>query len=505
MLISLMMAIFAAPAMADGSAVENPNHPDYWEAFLADEGFADAECVKIEGESQTNFEADADYTLVVVKKGSGENAQALHWNVTAGAELEPNQDGKPENASEWVGYSYVITCVAADAEAEADLDLAEVSVTGACEDDEFVLSVSTVNASVDVDLNADGNIEGENEIDVADGDHVIEASGEIDWEATADVDAEFAGGLTVDSGTVTILDCEDEDVGGIITDLAEVSVTGACEAGAFVLTVLTVNASVDVDLNADGNIEGENEIDVADGDHVIEASGEIDWEATADVDAEFADEATVSGTVSILDCEDEGALTLMVEKSATQSDVALNATTAATSNEAITFMVTITNTSDEEIGITSLDDDVFGSLSGDADCQVGTTLAIDASCSFTFVKTLNIDLTAEQLAVMVDTESHTNLVTVMGEGIESEADVSAEATLTFAVIPTEVAGIVVTAPEQEAPVVPIQESADVLATQVDAEQLPFTGMETGHLIGLAMLLLGGGALLLRGAPEAEEN
>ena len=400
-----------------GGPADNPNHPDYWEAQLG----GDLECVKIEGESQTNFVADADYAFVIVKKGSGENAQRVYEDVEAGDVLAPHP-----TQGDGVGYSYVITCVAADA--EAGLDLAEVSVTGACnEDDEFVLIVSSVNASVKVDFNADGDFEDTNETNTPDGDYTITVSGEIDFEATADAGAEFAGDVTFESGTVLILDCEE------------------------------------------GNVGGEEE------------------------------------------------LALAVEKSATQNGVTLDLSNAATSNEAIVFMVTITNDSSGGIEITGLSDDVFGTLNGDADCNVGTVLAAAASCSFTFEQTLNTDLTAEQLQVMVDTESHTNVVTVSGVDVDAEADVAAQASLTFAVIPTEVAGIVVTAtttttttPAEAGAVTPVDVGAgavtdEVLATQVEAEQLPFTGIETERLIGLAILLLGGGLLMLRATTGREES
>ena len=55
----------------------------------------------------------------------------------------------------------------------------------------------------------------------------------------------------------------------------------------------------------------------------------------------------------------------------------------------VTFTVTITNDSDEDVEITSIEDDVFGTLAGDADCEVGTDLAPDESCSFNFIEAVN--------------------------------------------------------------------------------------------------------------------
>ena len=48
----------------------------------------------------------------------------------------------------------------------------------------------------------------------------------------------------------------------------------------------------------------------------------------------------------------------------------------------VTFTFTVTNTSEVPVEITSLEDDVFGVLVGDADCQVGTILPVGGSCTF---------------------------------------------------------------------------------------------------------------------------
>jgi hypothetical protein len=48
----------------------------------------------------------------------------------------------------------------------------------------------------------------------------------------------------------------------------------------------------------------------------------------------------------------------------------------------VTFTFTVTNPSDIPVEIVSLDDDVFGTLSGDADCQAGTVLPPGGSCEF---------------------------------------------------------------------------------------------------------------------------
>jgi hypothetical protein len=84
----------------------------------------------------------------------------------------------------------------------------------------------------------------------------------------------------------------------------------------------------------------------------------------------------------------------------------------------VTFTVQVTNNSTvDSMTISSISDDRFGTLAGDSDCQVGTTLAPSGSCGFTF----NRNLTGN-----ADT-SHTNTVTVNGVDDDNEAVVDSEA------------------------------------------------------------------------------
>ncbi|MFN8585645.1 MAG: hypothetical protein U0446_10040 [Dehalococcoidia bacterium] len=57
-------------------------------------------------------------------------------------------------------------------------------------------------------------------------------------------------------------------------------------------------------------------------------------------------------------------------------------TTLPTSGGSVTFTYTVTNTGPVAVTIQSLSDDKFGTLAGDGDCKVGTSLAVGASCSF---------------------------------------------------------------------------------------------------------------------------
>ena len=55
----------------------------------------------------------------------------------------------------------------------------------------------------------------------------------------------------------------------------------------------------------------------------------------------------------------------------------------------VTFTYTVTNIGPINVNITSLTDDRFGTMTGDADCQVGTLLIPNASCTFDFTTTLS--------------------------------------------------------------------------------------------------------------------
>jgi hypothetical protein len=85
--------------------------------------------------------------------------------------------------------------------------------------------------------------------------------------------------------------------------------------------------------------------------------------------------------------------------------------TLPTSGGQVTFSFTVTNTGPVAVTITSLDDDKFGALTGDADCQVGTPLGVGASCTFdaTFTVPAGADLTTHVntfTAVVKDAKDH---------------------------------------------------------------------------------------------------
>jgi LPXTG-motif cell wall-anchored protein len=86
----------------------------------------------------------------------------------------------------------------------------------------------------------------------------------------------------------------------------------------------------------------------------------------------------------------------------------------------VEFTVVVTNDSSEAVTITSLEDDIYGTLSGDADCEVGTVLPVDGSCTFTFVGSVT----------GVPGDVHTNTVTATAEDNEgNEANASDDASV----------------------------------------------------------------------------
>jgi uncharacterized repeat protein (TIGR01451 family) len=87
--------------------------------------------------------------------------------------------------------------------------------------------------------------------------------------------------------------------------------------------------------------------------------------------------------------------------------------TIITSNsELVTFTFVVTNNSLESATITSLEDNIFGTLVGDSDCQVGTVLVGGASCSFEYITTLTGEANS----------THTNVFTAVVEDNDENED-----------------------------------------------------------------------------------
>ncbi len=82
--------------------------------------------------------------------------------------------------------------------------------------------------------------------------------------------------------------------------------------------------------------------------------------------------------------------------------------------EDVTFTYTVTNTSPFPVTVESLEDDAFGSLAGDDDCQVGTVLDAGASCSFEASFFVEPDFVADPPQ---DTPPHVNVFTACILGV----------------------------------------------------------------------------------------
>ncbi len=113
-------------------------------------------------------------------------------------------------------------------------------------------------------------------------------------------------------------------------------------------------------------------------------------DGAADLVDEVCDDVTVPGTQTI---------SLVVDKVADLPVVDIK-------GEQVTFTYTVTNTSNITALIDSLEDDRFGTLDGDADCQVGTALAPGASCEFEATFLVEPDFVADPPQ---DTPPHVNV------------------------------------------------------------------------------------------------
>ena len=235
---------------------------------------------------------------------------------------------------------------------------------------------------------ASGSVEGKV---VSDVDSVVclvvsagqDVTGDIHVTKTADVDAILASGGEV-TFTFTVQNTSDaqleitllsDDVFGTLSGDADCQVGTILAAGADCSFTLTKHLSGAV---------GTHHV------NVFTASGEVNGKTVTNVASE---------TVLFVSAgEQEQTGSIHVTKTADVDSV------VATGGD-VTFTYTVENTSKAQLEITVLSDDVFGTLSGDADCQVGTVLPAGVSCSFTLT---------EHLSGAVGTH-HVNVFTASGE------------------------------------------------------------------------------------------
>ena len=94
-----------------------------------------------------------------------------------------------------------------------------------------------------------------------------------------------------------------------------------------------------------------------------------------------------------------------------------------------TFNVTVNNDSTTSVTITSLNDDIYGPLTGDADCQVGTVLAANTgTCSFSFTGAFAGNAGASQ----------TDIVTACAQGAGGSDCDDDDATVTITDVPSSI-------------------------------------------------------------------
>lgn len=88
----------------------------------------------------------------------------------------------------------------------------------------------------------------------------------------------------------------------------------------------------------------------------------------------------------------------------------------------VAFTFTVTNAASAAVSISALSDDVFGALSGDGDCSVGTLLPAGGSCQFELIESLAGD----------PSDVHRNTFTATAENDEGKSDTASDdATVTF--------------------------------------------------------------------------
>ena len=173
-------------------------------------------------------------------------------------------------------------------------------------------------------------------------------------ETGGDVTFTFKVTNTSSEESVTILSLVDDVYGTLVGQV------GVCEVG----TVLAAGASCEFSITreVEGNYSGPDHV------NVFTAVAE-DNDGT---DATDNDDATVDFT--------DVAPTIDVTKTA-------NPTAVLETGGDVLFTFTVTNTSSEEpVTILSLEDSVYGTLAGDDDCKVGTTLLAGGVCTFTLTQ-----------------------------------------------------------------------------------------------------------------------
>jgi LPXTG-motif cell wall-anchored protein/uncharacterized repeat protein (TIGR01451 family) len=161
---------------------------------------------------------------------------------------------------------------------------------------------------------------------------------------------------------------------------------------------------------------------------VLDAGASCSFSFTEEVTGDPGDTHTNTATVIVIDddettAEDSDKATVTIGDIVPSISVlkSANPTSVYAPGEDVTFTVVVTNEGEETVTITSLVDDIFGTLAGDEDCKVGTVLDAGENCSFSFTEEVTGD----------PGDTHTNTVTaIVVDDDETSATASDDATVT---------------------------------------------------------------------------
>lgn len=436
-LFASMVTVFAPRAEAEHDQYfpQDPtyNSADYWETYLNGHDNVDnSVCVKDDVESASNYVADGNYRLVIVKKAAGEQANRLYWNVSSGDVLAPGP-----NQGDGVGYSHVIVCndtpnetttttegTTTTTEGTTTTSEGYTTTTGYPEPGKIVVWKYVTDGS-------DQNQEFWFETDFSFGPNPL-SHGEMGMSGQLSPSVYSVSEVLPDGWSIEDAWCDDG------SDPSAIDV-GDGET----VTCTFVNVQDD---------EYETTTTTGYGTTTTTEGTTTTTEGTT---------TTTEGTTTTTQPYNPGLPEIEVTKTAGVEFV-------DEPGENVTFTVVVSNPSATvPVAITSLEDDVYGTLAGDADCKVGTVLAPKASCEFDFVGFVGGE----------DGDEHHNTVTVNGED-DSKNPVSDDDDATVDVRGTEVEGVVV---------------------------LPFTGVSSDLLVIAAMILLGTGATMVFVQRRREES
>jgi LPXTG cell wall anchor motif len=440
-LFASLVTVFAPRAEAEhdeyfpGDAVYN--HTDYWENYLnGHDGVDNSVCVKDDVGSDSDFVADGDYRLVIIKKASGEQANRLYWNVSSGDVLAPGP-----NQGNGIGYSHVIVCTNTPRETTTTTE-ATTTTTDATTTTTEGTTTTTDYTTTTTGYPEPGKI--------------------VVWKYVTDgsnVETEFWFETDFSFGPNPLSD-------------GEMGMSGELNSGIYSVVEILPEGWELEDAWCDDHSDP-SAIDVSEGETVTCTflNTEVDSHETT-----TTSEATTTTTEATTTTTEGTTTTTEGTTTTTSTDPGLpeigvtktaGVETVEAPGENVTFTVVVSNLSDVEVTITSLEDDVYGTLTGDDDCEVGTVLAVGASCSFDFVGFVG----------GVDGDEHHNTVTVNGEDITKHP---------------------VTASNDE--------NVHVRGTEVkDTEVLPFTGASSDILLVAALILLGSGAVMVGVQRRREES